>query len=481
MKRVRFHRNIFGHIQFIATILPRNNYKNTATPQKPTYRILRQRFIAVFALNLILLSFFITSCEKPERVTIIKTEVLINEGDNKYLTGYIVDLGEGDHTDHGFIVTYDQAEKLVFSLGRPLARGPIKAPLPPLMVNKSYKVWCFITTDGQTMLSNNQINFKIEGYAPIVTTKPISELTSSSMNAFGEVRDDGGAVITQRGFVLNTTPNPTIEKFLRKIHDSTPGIGEYFTTITGLNPKTTYYIRAYATNSIGTRYGDQITFTTLSPPPVIVSYFNNSLQYGEITDIEGNTYKTIVIGNQEWMAENLRVTKYNDGSFLSRVTNSDTWAHLKTPAYCWYNNSYEQHGITHGALYNWLVVNPASNGNKNICPVGWKVPSNNDWSVLIDHLGGLSVAGGKMKAQGLWKSPNTKATNSSGFTALPSGARQGYFNGNFHGLGEMGGWLSSTASGKDGAWAYFPYYNDEVVNHYSYYQQRGWSIRCIKE
>jgi uncharacterized protein (TIGR02145 family)/uncharacterized repeat protein (TIGR02543 family) len=165
---------------------------------------------------------------------------------------------------------------------------------------------------------------------------------------------------------------------------------------------------------------------------------------GTVTDYDGNVYTTIQIGNQVWTVENLRTTKYNDGSAIPGPSFTQTqWADLTTPAYCWYNDSSEAaYRQKWGALYNWYVVDP--NNSKKIAPAGWHVPSDADWITLSNYLGGGSVAGGKMKEAGLanWKSPNEGATNSSGFLGLPGGYRNKDYN--FNNKGIYGYWWSVT-------------------------------------
>jgi len=140
---------------------------------------------------------------------------------------------------------------------------------------------------------------------------------------------------------------------------------------------------------------------------------------GAITDIDGNVYHAVTIGTQTWMVENLKVTKLNDGTSIPNVTALTAWNNLTTPGYCWYNNDIANKKL-YGALYNWYNVSTGK-----LCPTGWHVPSVTEWTTLINYLGGESVAGGKLKETGTthWVTPNTGATNTSGFTALPAGIR----------------------------------------------------------
>jgi uncharacterized protein (TIGR02145 family) len=196
-------------------------------------------------------------------------------------------------------------------------------------------------------------------------------------------------------------------------------------------------------------------------------------------DADGNIYSTVRIGSQVWMGENLKTTKYNDGTNIPLVTDSAVWFNLTTPAYCWYENDEATYGNTYGALYNWYAVETGK-----LCPTGWHVPKDGGWSILSDYLGGESVAGGKMKEIGLthWQSPNAGADNSSGFTALPSGARVYLNPWQFNAIGYAGGWWSSTEYSSSQAYASYinTDYDNLFLNDYVFKIQ-GLSVRCVKD
>ena len=202
-----------------------------------------------------------------------------------------------------------------------------------------------------------------------------------------------------------------------------------------------------------------------------------------VTDFEGNIYNTITIGTKVWIKENLKSTKYNDGSEIPYVKDGDTWHSLGTPGYCFYNNDSVSYKDTYGALYNWYAVQTGK-----LCPCDWHVPSESEYDSLFSYLGGESVAGGKMKEVGFshWLSPNTGADNSSGFSALPGGGRDGYIKESPFSfkVGEVGAWWSSTEkSGGEFAFQFFIRYD---FNNISYrpdsYDDKvnGFSIRCVK-
>ena len=196
-----------------------------------------------------------------------------------------------------------------------------------------------------------------------------------------------------------------------------------------------------------------------------------------VTDIDGNVYQTVQIGDQLWMAENLKVTHYSNGDSIPNVTDNSTWPGLSTGAQCVYNNNSGNELDTYGRLYNWYAVDTG-----NLAPAGWRVPTDDEWQTLVDYLGGSSVAGGKMKEAGTahWNSPNTGATNESGFTALPGGYRN-YYGGYFTNLGYSGDFWSATELSTYYAWRRYLYYGNTQVGRGSYYKQGGYSVRCVRD
>ena len=164
-----------------------------------------------------------------------------------------------------------------------------------------------------------------------------------------------------------------------------------------------YYVRAYATNSEGTGYGQQESFTT-----TIVDMPGDG-----VTDIDGNVYTTVIINGHEWMAGNLMTTKYNDGTEIPLEAEGSVWLYLTTPAYCWYDNDQATYGNTYGALYNWYAVNTGK-----LCPTGWHVSTDAEWTALTDYVGGYSIAGTRLKATSGWDNSGNR-TDDYGFSALP--------------------------------------------------------------
>jgi len=209
--------------------------------------------------------------------------------------------------------------------------------------------------------------------------------------------------------------------------------------------------------------------------PNYITVTGSSGETSTVTDYEGNVYNTIKIGNQWWMAENLTTIRYNDGTAIPLVTDNSAWATLTTPAYCWYNNDEVTYKNTYGALYNYYTVNIG-----NLCPTGWHVPSDAEWTTLTTFLGGESVASGKLKETGTthWLSPNAGATNESRFTALPGGERDAV---SFKSLGYVASFWTSTSA--IASTAYFRFLLYDRINIYRDYfaQVAGLSVRCVKD
>ena len=207
--------------------------------------------------------------------------------------------------------------------------------------------------------------------------------------------------------------------------------------------------------------------------------FNQNKTYGVVNDIDGNVYKTIVIGNQTWMAENLRTTQYQNGDTLQNVTDNTQWNNLSIGAYCNYNNTNSLDTIgTYGRLYNWYAVADS----RKLAPKGWHVPTMMDWNVLVNYLGGDSIASNKLKEIGdfHWASPY-KSDNSSGFTALPGGQRDQPDGGYDQGVQFYSVWWASSECNASSAGFLYLYYWSSIVHHGANYKNNGYSVRCIKD
>jgi uncharacterized protein (TIGR02145 family) len=308
---------------------------------------------------------------------------------------------------------------------------------------------------------------------PVLSTADVSGVTQTSAECGGTITFDGGSPVTARGVCWSTNPTPTVADS-KTINGS--GIGSFSSSITGLIANTPYHVRAYATNSAGTGYGIVDSFTTATEEST-----------GTVTDIDGNVYQTVTIGSRVWMAENLKVTHYRNGDPIPHVTNNSTWSGLSTGAYCNYNNDTAQVAV-YGRLYNWYAVDDS----RNIAPAGWHMPSDDEWKQLEMYLG-MSQAeadlvgwrgtdeGGKLKESGTmhWFSPNTGATNESGFSALPGGCRN--FSGSCNYMGVYAFYWSSTEYDSNYAWSRYLSYDNSAVYRLSFMMQDGFSVRCVKD
>jgi uncharacterized protein (TIGR02145 family) len=194
-----------------------------------------------------------------------------------------------------------------------------------------------------------------------------------------------------------------------------------------------------------------------------------------VTDASGNTYNTVQIGNQCWTKENLKTTKYADGSVIPNITDGEQWIGLTTGAWCNPENSAGNDALF-GKLYNWhTVADP-----RNVCPAGWHVPNDAEWTILTDFLGGTNVAGGKMKTTTGWAGLNTNGTNESGFSGLPGGFRYGY-GGTFNSVGYYGNWWSSSEGGTSSAWDRYLDDGDGSAFRSNDLKRDGLSVRCLRD
>jgi uncharacterized protein (TIGR02145 family) len=293
---------------------------------------------------------------------------------------------------------------------------------------------------------------------PVVQTTKITAVDATTATCWGNVPSNPGSDISERGVCWNTASNPTIKNSKAT---TTAGTGNFSVGMSGLTMGTKYYVRCYATNKSGTAYGAELTITTL------------------FEDYDGNTCETITIGEQVWMAENLKVTRYRDGTKITNVTDPTAWSSLTTGAHCSYN-SILVNEKTYKYLYNWYAVN----NSKYIAPTGWHVPTQAEWTTLINYLGGASVAGDILKETGNthWTGTYTGATNTSTFTALPGGC-VGIENGvyGFYGIGTNGYWWSATAVDSNNAYSWSLSNNSAEAVTTSSAKQSGFSIRLVKD
>ena len=346
--------------------------------------------------------------------------------------------------------------------------GTFTSTITDLTPGTSYHIRAYATNSTGTAYGN-EITFTANPVLlATVTTAPVTDITVASALSGISIISDGGGTVTDWGICWGTAPDPTISNSNRSQFGS-----DYWTCyFDGLIPSTKYYVRSYLTTSAGTAYGNELSFTTLAVTPII---FNPDLTYGSVDDIDGNTYKTIQIGTQIWMAENLRTTKYNDGTSIPYVTDNSV-----VNGFSWYNNDDFSYKTTYGALYTWW----AATDSRNLCPTGWHVPSTPEWYTLKTYLGGESVVGDKVKETGTshWLSPNS-GSNETGFTALPGGIRWTDAGGGnqFMSLEYDGSWWSTTSSDLAGMSADFFSISSGFSDEPTALKIDGISVRCVKD
>jgi uncharacterized protein (TIGR02145 family) len=302
-------------------------------------------------------------------------------------------------------------------------------------------------------------SFSTLGHVPSATTFAATDITAASSKLNGTVNAHYASTTVTFEYGLTTDYGSIVTATPGSVTGNTST--DVSADISNLKAGNTYHFRVKAVNSLGTVYGIDMSYTTI------------------LADGYGNVYNAVTIGTQVWLKENLKTTKYNDGTSITLVTNDTEWSELTTPGYCWYNNDQSQFGITYGALYNWYTINTGK-----LCPAGWHVPTYGEWTILITYLGGGNVAGGKLKEAGTthWSSPNTGAINDTGFTALPGGSR--VIAGPFIDIGKTGSWWSSSVSESVGTIALGMY----TVFDQNYFgdfgganKQWGFSVRCLRD
>jgi len=424
-------------------------------------------------LFIIFTTLCLTSCKKDPVPPVVTTSgVSAITQTTATSGGNVTGDGGAEVTAHG--VCWNTSESPTVSNNKTsdgTGIGTFTSNLTQLTPGTKYYVRAYATNEAGTGYGSQQSFNTGEILLATVITADITSPTQTSAVSGGNITSDGGGAVTARGVCWSISQNPTVTD--SKTTDGS-GTGTFISNITGLTAGTPYYVRAYATNSAGTAYGYQKDFITDESVGTIV--FNPALTYGTVSDIEGNTYKTIQIGTQTWMAENLKTTKYNNNTPIPLVEDDTEWSNLTSHAYCWYDNNAEAYKAVYGALYNGYTLD-----NVNLCPTDWHVATNDDWYTLITYLGGIDVVGGKLKESGTshWLTPNAGATNESGFTALPIGSRQptGYFGA----LGTSGFyWTSSQYFSPPGQIGYFIFSHYIAIGGGNDSKTSGGAVRCIK-
>ena len=349
---------------------------------------------------------------------------------------------------------------------------------------------------------------------PTVTTSLVSEVATTSATCGGNVTSDGGASVTVRGVCWSTSQNPTVNDS----HTTDGGgMGSFTSNITGLAANTIYYVRAYATNSAGTAYGEEVTFTTLSAGGTAVIDSKSCPGTPTVTDHEGNVYATVQIGDQCWMRDNLRTTTSpTTGTYL--IPAASTVGTYTGKQARWYNNDSATYApMNYGLLYNWNAavdtfntaygetsVNTSysnavsvtfSGHRRGICPAGWHLPSVAEWTQLTNYVSSQSeytcdsinnyIAKALASTEG-WITytdncavgNDPSSNNATGFSAVPAGICSGS---SFNGAGYGANFWSSTQNSSYAAWHRYLGYNYAYVDRSNYTKHSGLSVRCLRD
>jgi len=336
--------------------------------------------------------------------------------------------------------------------------GSFNSNISGLSPNTTYYIRAYASNSAGTGYGN-EVSFKtqIGAIPPTVITSIASDISYLTFTTGGNVTFDGGSNVLARGIVWSQTEVPTVSLVTKTVNGG--GIGAFISYMFDLKPNTVYYVRAYATNGAGTGYGKLDTVRTRT-------WVNCP---STVKDIDNNVYNVVTIGYQCWTKENLKVSRYQNGDVIPVIINDRIWESQTSGMRCWYANDSISFEEPYGNLYNWY----AASDKKGLCPSGWHVPTDVEWSTLTDYLGGENLAGRKLLSSG---------TNETSFSALPGGQR--YSRGYFTNIGNMAFYFSSTESGYH-AWFRLLYpgsviRTDQTDSNVSF-KSFGGSIRCLKD
>jgi uncharacterized protein (TIGR02145 family) len=429
----------------------------------------KEVWVSKFSLFIVIL-IILCSCEKKDKVyvpEIVTLEVSNITQISATSGGKIINNGGAEVTERGLCWSEEENPTIVNTRTEEgTGSGSFTSIMSELEYNTTYFVRAYASNSAGTAYGN-ELSFTTDARIPELTTFEVSNISQTSATSGGEVSNNGGAAVTERGLCWSKQENPSVNDNYTEVG---PGTGSFTSTMSELERNTTYYVRAYATNSAGIAYGNELSFST------------------GISDADGNIYPTVIIGNQEWFAENLRTTRYNDNSPIPTGHSDQEWKELNTAAYTIYPHS-EIVGLNsnaevleaYGALYNWYAVETGK-----VCPDGWHVPTYEEWRILEVYAGGLSIAGGRLKSartypdeQPRWGIPNTGATDEYGFSALPGGYR--HYDGTFYLTGEYCNFWSSSSVSMDESWGRRLSKDSGSLFQFFYSTKHGFSIRCVKD
>lgn len=416
----------------------------------------------------------------PSVITVSVTNVTAS---GAIFNGNVTDGGEMSVTERGFCYGTNSGNLTVSGqhvvAGSGL--GSFTKNVSGLSVSTTYYMRAYAKNDKGVAYGSVK-TFTTPNGLPTVTTNNVTNISYSSANCGGNVTSDGGYSITARGVCWSTSQNPTVSGS----HTSNgTGTGSFSSYMSGLSAGTTYYVRAYATNSKGTSYGVQKSFTTSYNCP------------STVTDYDGNVYNVISVQNKCWMKQSLRTTHYSNGVSIP-LGNGGT---SSTTAYRYYPDNNSSNVSTYGYLYNWpAVMQGSSSSNLNpsgvqgICPTGWHVPSQAEWNDLVSFVGSQSQyqCGGNsaniakaLSSTSGWNSStvtcavgnNPASNNATGFSIFPSG----WYNGYYFNMGGGAYFWTTTESNNSAAWYYLVGHDMADVYMGTYYKFSGYSVRCVRD
>lgn len=320
------------------------------------------------------------------------------------------------------------------------------------------------TINSMGTTNSDDITFTTSGQAPSVTTLPATNiyLTGSTLN--GTV--NANYISSVVSFEYGTTTNYGSTTTAKQSPAEGSEISNVNAAVSNLSGGTTWHYRIKGENQLGTNYGNDVAFTTPASGG------------STVTDVEGNVYNTITIATQTWMAENLKTGKYNNGDLIGTTSPANLdLTYATSPEYQWAYEGNESNVTINGRLYTWYAISDS----RGVCPTGWHIPTDAEWTTLTNALGDETIAGAKLKETGFihWRTPNTGATNATGFTALPGGFRDN--DGTFFYLGTYGRWWSITEDQSIYIWYRFMTYTSINVFREHSYKRGGLSVRCLKD
>lgn len=428
---------------------------------------------------------------EPRGFLFISTDSIHMESGDKgiyELEGAIVNIGEEKISQHGFCwaetqrpTTWDNHT----DLGQTESKGTFTSTIEGVKAHTTYYVRAYVIT-GEGIVYGNELSFTSTTLAiPTVTTMEASHVNLNSALCGGDVVLDGDSYVTRRGVCWSTEELPTLSD---GVAEAGEGMGGFTVRLEDLALNTVYFARAFATNIHGTGYGEVLSFKTWAE--------------GEFADIDGNVYPSVVIGEQTWMKENLRVTHYADGRPIHEETRN--WGALPAgfKAYCWQYNDPVSYADPYGALYNWAAAMDGAESNdsnpgevQGVCPDGWHLPSDLEWKEMEIFIGmdpaevdTTSVSlrergegfGGRLKEPGYahWRNPNSSATNFTGFSAVAGGHR--VIDGSFRSLGRSASFWTSTKFNTSSVWARGLNFNNSYIRRGYDNMGNGASVRCVK-